>query len=141
MVAGDGTGQGGSPGKARESPVGCCSFCLTADLCLVAWHLTLFTRLRDRRQIPHGKRKLSVLLVFNGQTGKLQPDAAEFYTVYQKVSGLQSDDTRERNWQARNRAVATQYCCSLYITTDYNVESKWRDRQKKTRARKPKMGS
>lgn len=85
-MAGDGAGQGGSPGKARESPVGCCSSCLTGDRCLVAWRLMLVSRLRDGRQIPHGKRKLCVLLVFNGQTGKLRQEAAELYTVYQKVS-------------------------------------------------------
>lgn len=80
-VAGDGAGQRGSPRKAGESPVGCCSLCLMVDWCLVAWCLMLFARLRDGRQIPHGERKLSVLLVLNRQAGQLGQEAAElFYT-------------------------------------------------------------
>lgn len=87
-VAGDGIGQRGSPGKAGESPVVCCpsSLCLTVNWCLV-----LFTRLWDGRQIPHGERKLSVLLVLNGQAGQLGQEAAEVHMVlygWSKVSKI-----------------------------------------------------
>lgn len=68
------TGRRRSPRKAGEPPVGpySCFFCLKTDRRLVFLCLTLLPRLIHGGQVPHGKRKLSVLLLLDGQTGKLR---------------------------------------------------------------------
>lgn len=63
--------EGQSCRRAGEPPVGCRFPCLVVHRRLVAQCVAL----RDRGQVPHGVRKLSVLLVLNGQTGELRQQA------------------------------------------------------------------
>lgn len=81
-VTGNVIGQRDSPRRAGDSPVGCSTLCLMVYWRLATCCLVLFPKLRDRRQVPHGVRKLSVLLVLNGQTGQLRWEAAELHILW-----------------------------------------------------------
>lgn len=85
VAAGDGAAQGRRPGKAGQSPIGCCPrpLCLMVDWCLVAG--------RGGRQIPHGERKLGVPLVLNGQTRQLGQEEADLGTSLSEQSYHQCD--------------------------------------------------
>lgn len=73
MVGQGGGGRGRGGGGGREPPVGrgAASLGLVVGRRLVAQRVAL----GDWRQVPHGERKLGVLLVLDGQTGELTQQA------------------------------------------------------------------